>query len=98
MTADRTLILKNTLSGILFLPCLMGTAPVSYSCELVSPPDGSIVPDTRPTDDPFIAHDTDASVPRPTLLQWHGGDTSDSVVFDIHLSENSFLPGSAVMA
>jgi hypothetical protein len=63
--------------------------PVTYSCELTVPANGSVSRDTRSTDNPFTGHSADLSSPLPTQFQWKSNGCCGKVIYDFYLSKDS---------
>jgi protein-tyrosine phosphatase len=62
----------------------------SIFVNLLSPANGSTSSDTRPTDNPFIAHSAaDMSIPLPTQLSWKTAGTGVVKGFTVSVSEDS---------
>ncbi len=56
---------------------------------LLAPAQDSRAPDTRPSNDPFIPHTLDSSIPAPTNFSWYRVGDTQTTVFDVFLSERS---------
>lgn len=77
----------TTLVIIGFLPFSRGPAAQRFVSDRVSPPDGSVTPDTRTSADPMIFHMGDTSIPHPIQLSWNLRGDFITPFYDVYISE-----------
>jgi hypothetical protein len=85
---------KNKISAVFFIPVFLililftHKPAAQIAADTVSPPNGSITPDTRTAADPFIVHAGDSSIPNPVRLTWKLQGRYVSPRYDVYVSEN----------
>jgi hypothetical protein len=57
--------------------------------NLIYPAQGSTTDDTRPTDNPFLSHTLDSSIPSPTNFIWSVHGNSRPLSYLLYLSEDT---------
>ena len=82
----------------LVLPPFADEPAARIAADTVSPPNGSITPDTRTADDPFIVHAGDSSIPYPIRLTWKLQGRYVSPRYDVYVSENRRLDSTDLIA
>jgi len=84
--------LRDCLTVTAFISVIVFTAQAKEPIDcIVSPDDDSTSNDTRTSNDPFIAHDTDLSIPPPTRLSWSVNGDSLPREYAVFVSENRYL-------
>ncbi|MBN2035385.1 MAG: tyrosine-protein phosphatase [Chitinispirillaceae bacterium] len=86
------MLLLLTLRGI------DGSPAADHAADLIIPPDNSTTADTRPSDDPFIPHTDDLSIPGSTHIEWSLSGASGASSYDVYLSEDSCIDMSDLIA
>lgn len=82
----------------LFFSPLTDEPVAQFFSDTVSPPDGSINPDTRTSADPFVAHAGDSSIPRPIKLAWKLRGSYRDPSYDVYLSEQRRFHSTDIFA
>jgi protein-tyrosine phosphatase len=83
-------IICHTLLFLALLPGMQSDA-VSAEIQLVSPAYNSVAPDTRKTDNPFVSHNDDLSVPLPVHFSWMVTGTPLPIAYSFYLSADSLI-------
>jgi protein-tyrosine phosphatase len=93
--------MKKSLCGsyMLLLSLLsLSSAENPVTLNLLAPAKGSVTPDTRPSNNPFMPHTLDSSIPAPTNFAWSIQGNAHSPSYTLSVSEDSIFDIADIIA